>query len=46
MPERWDWGYEIVPRTQGLITGVNPDVQLHRLIFVFGEILPELTRPV
>ncbi len=39
-PEKWDWDFEIVPRTQGLITGANPDVRLHRLTFTFSEILP------
>lgn len=44
-PEKWDWDFEIVPRTQGLITGTNPDVKIHRLNFTFAEILPHYPPP-
>ena len=39
-PEKWGTDYQFVPRIDGIPTGVSANVQLYRVSFAFGEVLP------
>jgi hypothetical protein len=44
-PEQWDTDYQFVPRVDGIPTGTGANVQLYRVGFTFGEILPLYPAP-
>ena len=44
-PEQWDTDYQFVPRIDGIPKGATANVQLYRVNFTLGEILPLYPAP-